>query len=120
MAMADISQYFHRLRLDLDSVSMTRAVWRIGGIGGVGELTTMFVPSASMGLTPVPALPSHCRARTADLLTDPVARESITHSYCDDVYLPTLWEQNPRSSSAHAQHEPDEKLLQRIQETEEA
>ena len=120
LAMADISQYFHRLRLDLDSVSMTRAIWREGGIGGVGELTTMFVPSASMGLTPVPALASHCRARTADLLTDPVARESITHSYCDDVYLPTLWEQNPRSSSAHAQHEPDEKLLQRIQETEEA
>ena len=118
LAMADISQYFHRLRLDLDSVSMTRAIWREGGIGGTGELTTMFVPSASMGLTPVPALASHCRARTADLLTDPVARESITHSYCDDVYLPTLWEQKTRSSSDHVQHEPDEKLLQRIQETE--
>ena len=120
LAMADISQYFHRLRLDLESVSMTRAIWREGGIGGVGELTTMFVPSASMGLTPVPALASHCRARTADLMTDPVARESITHSYCDDVYLPTLWGQGTRSSSNHAQHEPDEKLLQRIQETEEA
>ena len=120
LAMADISQYFHRLRLDLDSVSMTRAIWREGGIGGTGELTTMFVPSASMGLTPVPALASHCRARTADLMTDPVARESITHSYCDDVYLPTLWGQATKPSSNHTPHEQDEKLLQRIQETEEA
>ena len=119
MAMADISQYFHRLRLDLDSVSMTRAVWRIGGIGGTGELTTMFVPSASMGLTPVPALASHCRARTADMMSDPVARESITHSYCDDVYLPTLWEQKTDLTKS-IPPEPDERLLHRISETEEA
>ena len=118
MAMADISQYFHRLRLDLDSVSMTRAIWREGGIGGTGELTTMFVPSASMGLTPVPALASHCRARTADMMSDPVARESITHSYCDDVYLPTLWEQKAELTSKFTPPEPDEKLLHRISETE--
>ena len=120
MAMADISQYFHRLRLDLDSVSMTRAIWREGGIGGTGELTTMFVPSASMGLTPVPALASHCRARTADLMSDPIARESITHSYCDDVYLPTLWEQKTELTAGSIPPEPDEKLIHRILETEEA
>ena len=120
MAMADISQYFHRLRLDLDSVSMTRAVWREGGIGGTGELTTMFVPSASMGLTPVPALASHCRARTADMMSDPVARESITHSYCDDVYLPTLWEQKTTLTANSTPPEPDERLLHRICETEKA
>ena len=80
----------------------------------------MFVPSASMGLTPVPALASHCRARTADMMSDPVARESITHSYCDDVYLPTLWEQKTDLTSKFIPPEPDEKLLHRISETEQA
>ena len=113
LAMADISQYFHRLRLDLDSVSMTRAIWRENGIGGTGPLVTMIVPSASMGLTPVPSLASHCRARTADLMDDEVAKESIKHSYVDDVYVPTLWKQD-------GEPEPDEALIRRIQDTERA
>ena len=111
LAMADISQYFHRLRLDLDSVAMTKVIWRLSGIGGTGPLVTMIVPSASMGLTPVPSLASHCRARTADLMDDPVARESIKHSYVDDVYVPTLWGQD-------GVPEPDDLLIRRIQETE--
>ena len=96
LALGDISQYFHRLRLDLDSVSMTRVIWRKGGIGGSGQLTTMFIPSASMGLTPVPALASHCRARTADMIDDPVAQESIKKSYVDDLHLATLWDPRGR------------------------
>ena len=111
LAMADISQYFHRLRLDLDSVAMTKVIWRLSGIGGTGPLVTMIAPSASMGLTPVPSLASHCRARTADLMDDPVARESIKHSYVDDVYVPTLWRQD-------GVPEPDDLLIRRIQETE--
>ena len=75
--MADTSQYFHRLRLDLDSVAMTKAIWRQDGIGGTGPLVTMIVPSASMGLTPVPSLASHYRARTADLMDDEVAKKSV-------------------------------------------
>jgi hypothetical protein len=121
LAMADISQYFHRLRLDPDSVSMTRAIWRAGGIGGQGELTTMLVPSASMGLTPVPALASHCRARTADLVEDQVARQSLKESYCDDVYLPTLWEQPGGKKIKHRlPPEPDSLLIDRIKQTESA
>ena len=111
LAMADISQYFHRLRLDLDSVAMTKVIWRQDGIGGTGPLVTMIVPSASMGLTPVPSLASHCRARTADLMDDEVAKESIKRSYVDDVHVPTLWRQE-------GVPEPDEVLIRRIQETE--
>ena len=111
LAMADISQYFHRLRLDLDSVAMTKVIWRHDGIGGTGPLVTMLVPSASMGLTPVPSLASHCRARTADLMDDEVAKESIKRSYVDDVHVPTLWRQE-------GVPEPDEVLIRRIQETE--
>ena len=119
LAMADISQYFHRLRLDLPSVSMTRAIWRHNGIGGQGELTTMFVPSASMGLTPVPALASHCRARTADLVDDKLARESLKESYCDDVYQPTLWEQTTNAKTRQPA-ETDDILLKRIKQVEAA
>ena len=111
LAMADISQYFHRLRLDLDSVAMTKTIWRQDGIGGTGPLCTMIVPSASMGLTPVPSLASHCRARTADLMEDQVAKESIKESYVDDVYVPTLWRQE-------GVPEPDEVIIRRIKETE--
>ena len=111
LAMADISQYFHRLRLDLDSVAMTKAIWRENGIGGTGPLVTMIVPSASMGLTPVPSLASHCRARTADLMDDEVAKKSVKESYVDDVYVPTLWRQD-------GVPEPDKVLIRRIQETE--
>ena len=123
LALGDISQYFHRLRLDLESVSMTRAVWRIGGIGGDGQLTTMFVPSASMGLTPVPALASHCRARTADMIDDPVAREAIKISYVDDLFLATLWDppETPGDEvTERGPSEPNQLLLSRIQKTEAA
>ena len=120
LAMADISQYFHRLRLDQTSVSMTRAIWRKGGIGGTGELTTMVVPSASMGLTPVPALASHCRARTADMVEDKVARESLKDSYCDDVYLPTLWENTNDKTNHQNSSEPDTMLIKRIEQAEAA
>merc|ERR1712020_129808 len=53
----------------------------------------MIVPSASMGLAPVPALASHCRARTADKVKDDIAKASLKESYVDDVYQMTLWEQ---------------------------
>ena len=123
LALGDISQYFHRLRLDLDSVSMTRVIWRKGGIGGSGQLTTMFIPSASMGLTPVPALASHCRARTADMIDDPVAQESIKKSYVDDLHLATLWDP-PESQNKEVvdrgPSEPNQLLITRIQKTEAA
>ena len=123
LALGDISQYFHRLRLDLESVSMSRSVWRVGGIGGSGQLTTMFIPSASMGLTPVPALASHCRARTADLIDDPVARQAIKMSYVDDLFLATLWdppETQGDEVTDRGPAEPNQLLLSRIEKTEAA
>ena len=123
LALGDISQYFHRLRLDQESVSMTRTVWRIGGIGGSGQLTTMFIPSASMGLNPVPSLASHCRARTADMIDDPVARLAIKISYVDDLHLATLWETPETQKGEVADRgpsEPNQLLLSRIQMTEAA
>ena len=121
LALADISQFYHRLRLDQEAVSMTRAIWREGGIGGGGQLTTMLVPSASMGLTPVPALASHCRARTADMIDDPVARQAIKISYVDDLYLPTLWEPSNSqegTDSDRKQPESNHLMLTRIKATE--
>ena len=117
LAIGDISQYYHRLRLDLTSVSMTRAIWREHGIGGTGELTTMIIPSASMGLTPVPALASHCRARTASMVKDDIAKTSLEESYVDDIYQPTIWTspEEPRSRP-----EPDKVLIERIDQVEKA
>ena len=135
LAIADISQYYHRLRLDQTSVSMTRAIWRENGIGGTGELTTMIVPSASMGLTPVPALASHCRARTADMVEDATAKTSLQESYVDDIYQPTLWMTSKRETPSPNTHthpqaltlntkrsppEPDKTLIERIEQVEKA
>ena len=117
LAIADISQYYHRLRLDPTSVSMTRAIWRENGIGGSGELVTMIIPSASMGLTPVPALASHCRARTACMVKDDIAKTSLEESYVDDVYQPTLW---TSPNQPQSKPEPDIKLIERIDQVEKA
>ena len=126
LGLADISQYYHRLHLDPTSISMTRVIWREGGAGAESrkspsinqhqetqprELITMLVPSASMGLGPVPGLASHCRARTADLIKDEEAKIAIQKSYVDDVFQPTLWK------SKDGPTEPDGKLIERITET---
>ena len=113
LALADISQYFHRLHLDETSIAMTLVMWREGGLGSDGPLVTMVIPSASMGLTPVPALASHCRARTADNITDSIAKCSIKRSYVDDIFLPTLWQTTGKNCGAEA----DKVLLDRIQQT---
>ena len=126
LGLADISQYYHRLHLDPTSISMTRVIWREGGAGAElkkntsinqhqeaqpRDLITMLVPSASMGLGPVPGLASHCRARTADLIKDEEAKIAIQKSYVDDVFQPTLWK------SRDGPTEPDGKLIERIKET---
>ena len=71
----------------------------------------MLVPSASVGLGSVPGLASHCRARTADLIDDEVAKTAIQKSYVDDVFQPTLWKSNDGLT------EPDTKLIGRIKNT---
>ena len=96
---------------------MTRAIWREHGIGGTGELTTMIIPSASMGLTPVPALASHCRARTASMVKDKIAKTSLQESYVDDIYQPTIWTSSHEPTS---RPEPDTVLIERIDQVEEA
>ena len=106
LGLADINQYYHRLYLDPTSISMTRVIWREGGAGAETkkstsinqnkeaqprDMITMLVPSASMSLGPVPGLASHCRARTAGLTDDEVAKTAKRKSYMDDVFQPTLW-----------------------------
>ena len=105
---------------------MTRVIWREGGAGAElkkdtsinqhqeaqpRDLITMLVPSASMGLVPVPGLASHCRARTADLIDDEVAKTAIQKSYVDNIFQPTLWK------SKEGPTEPDIRLIERIKKT---
>ena len=110
LGLADISHYYHRLRLDPLSVSMTRAIFREGGVGSTGELKVLVAPSASMGLKPVPSLASHCRARTAALVKDEIAQKTLMASYCDDVYTLTMWK------ASEGKVESEMTLLNRTQE----
>ena len=91
-AIGDISEYYFRLFCDELTTSLTRILYREGGLGSQGEIIELVSPVASMGMTEIPTFAAHVRYRVSLTIedNDPVAAQQLRDSYCDDV---TLFEQ---------------------------
>ena len=88
-AIGDISEYYFRLFCDELTTSLTRILYREGGLGSQGEIIELVSPVASMGMTEIPTFAAHVRYRVSLTIKDkdPVAAEQLKDSYCDDVML---------------------------------
>ena len=85
----DISEYYFRLFCDELTTSLTRILYREGGLGSQGKIIELVSPVASMGMTEIPTFAAHVRYRISLTIKDedPVAAKQLRDSYCDDVML---------------------------------
>ena len=85
----DISEYYFRLFCDELTTSLTRVLFRDGGLGGNGPIIELLSPVTSMGIKQIPTLSAHvryCIAKTIKKM-DPEAAKQLRESYCDDILL---------------------------------
>ena len=85
----DISEYYFRLWADELTTSLTRILFREGGLGTKGEIIELVSPVASMGMKEISTFAAHVRYRVSLTIMDqdPVAAKQLRDSYCDDVTL---------------------------------
>ena len=60
-AIGDVSEFFFRLHIDPTTTSLTRVLFRRGGLGGDGEIFELWSTVGGMGLKQLTALSSHVR-----------------------------------------------------------
>ena len=58
----DISEYYFRLFCDELTTSLTRILYREGGLGSQGEIIELVSPVASMGMTEIPTFAAECHS----------------------------------------------------------
>ena len=87
--LGDISEYFFRLWCDPLTSSLTRVLFRDGGLGGDGDIVELVSVVSSMGLKQVPTFAAHVRYRLSLLIEDkdPEAARQLRESYADDIHL---------------------------------
>ena len=85
----DISEYYFRFFCDPVTSSLTRVLFRRGGLGSNGEIIELVPKVASMGMREISAFAAHVRYRVSLKIKDqdPVAAEQLRGSYCDDISL---------------------------------
>ena len=87
--LGDISEYYFRLWCDPLTSSLTRVLFRDGGLGGTGEIVELISVVSSMGLKQIPTFASHVRYRLSLLIEskDPEGARQLRESYADDIHL---------------------------------
>ena len=87
--LGDISEYFFRLWCDPLTSSLTRVLFRDGGLGGDGDIVELVSVVSSMGMKQVPTFAAHVRYRLSLLIEDkdPEAARQLRESYADDIHL---------------------------------
>ena len=85
----DITEYYFRLFCDELTTSLTRVLFREGGLGGKGPIIELVSPVTSMGMKQISTFSAHVRYRVSLTITeqDPVAAKQLRDSYCDDILL---------------------------------
>ena len=69
-AVGDISEFFHRLHIDTTTTSLTRVLFRKGGLGNGGEIIELVSPVSGMGLKQITALAGHVRHQIAETIPE--------------------------------------------------
>ena len=85
----DITEYYFRLFCDELTTSLTRVLFREGGLGGKGPIIELVSPVTSMGMKQISTFSAHVRYRVSLTITDqdPIAAKQLRDSYCDDILL---------------------------------
>ena len=101
----DVSDFFFRLFCDEVTTSLTRILYREGGLGTQGKIIELLSPVASMGMKEISTFAAHVRYRVSLTIKDrdPVAAKQLKDSYCDDVTLFELFDES--SSNDILQHD---------------
>ena len=119
---ADVTEFYFRLFCDQLTTSMTRVLFREGGLGGGGEIIELLSPVTSMGITQVPTFAAHVRYLISLTIAavDSLAAEQLRDSYCDDVTLFEKFGECGQDDGHLGECDDGEKLVQRAKLVEDA
>ena len=83
----DITEYYFRLFCDELTTSLTRVLFREGGLGNKGPIIELVSPVTSMGMKQISTFSAHVRYRISLTIqdVDPIAAKQLRDSYCDDI-----------------------------------
>ena len=84
-AIGDVSEFFFRLHINPTTTSLTRVLFRKGGLGSDGEIYELWSTVGLMGLKQLTALSSHVRYKISLTVEDKMAAKSLEEAYVDDV-----------------------------------
>ena len=95
-AIADVSEFYFRLWCDPLTSSLTRILFREGGLGTNGKIIELVPPVASMGMREISSFSAHVRYRISLSIKDqdPAAAQQLRKSYCDDVTVFEKFDEN--------------------------
>ena len=87
--LGDISEFYFRIFCDPVTSSLTRVLFRDGGLGGGGEIVELVSVVSSMGLKQVSTFAAHVRYRLSLLIEDedPEGAKQLKEAYADDIHL---------------------------------
>ena len=118
----DISEYYYRLWCDQLTSSLTRVLFREGGLGSGGEIIELISPVSAMGLKQISTMSAHVRYRISLTIasTDKEGAKQLKGAYCDDVSLFEKYGECRKSDQSKHKCEDGEVLVQRATVVEQA
>ena len=83
----DLKEFYWQLWVDPLTSSMTRVLFREGGLGSEGEIIELISPVSSMGEKQVSTFAAHVRYRVSENIRDedPCGADQLRGSYMDDI-----------------------------------
>ena len=83
----DLKEFYWQLWVDSLTSSMTRVLFREGGLGSGGEVIELISPVSSMGEKQVSTFAAHVRYRVSESIReeDPCGADQLRGSYMDDI-----------------------------------
>ena len=111
----DISEYYYRLWCDPLTSSLTRVLFREGGLGSGGEIIELISPVSAMGLKQISTMSAHVRYRISLTIasTDKEGAKQLKGAYCDDVGLFERYGECRKDGQEEHECEDGEVLVQR-------
>ena len=119
---ADVTEFYFRLFCDNLTTSMTRVLFRDGGLGEGGVIVELVSPVTSMGIKQIPTFAAHVRYRVSLTIVaaDPEAAAQLRRAYFDDVLLFERFDECKKGEGHHGECDDGEILVNRAGLVEEA